>query len=539
MIEGYRGNNRIKASNVPIEWTKELIEEYIRCRDDIIYFVEKYFKIITEDGLVPIVLRPFQKEFLLSMQQNRFTIAVCGRQQGKTETVRAFIVWYVLFHSEKTIAVLANKEATAREILKKIQTSYQSLPLWLQVGVVEWNKTSVELENGSRVLVSSTTSDAVRGFTVHVALVDEAAHIPDADNFFVSVIPTISAGKQTKLILVSTPNGVNNVFHKTWKDSELGRNEFIRIKATWRDVPGRDEEWKQRHLALVNNDTDKFSQEYEAEFIGSSGTLIAGWKLKSMCDDLPIFDRLNVKQYIEPIPNHIYMAIADVSRGKGLDYSTLQVLDITSMPYQQVCVYRSNLTLPSDFSEIINRIGKAYNNAHLLIEINDIGQQVAEILHNDYEYENLINTENKGRLGKRILSTFGVNPTTERGIRTTKTVKNVGCSILKLLIEQNQLLIKDRDTINEFHSFIKVKNSYAAEKGTHDDLVMPLVLFGYVSDQPFFKEITDINTLFKIKELQEKEIQEQSGPLAYFYNGQEKEVVKRGNDLWTVNEYPY
>jgi hypothetical protein len=512
----FRGNDNLKKSNVQIEWTKEMIVEFVKCKDDPIYFAEKYIKIITEDGLVPIKLRDYQKEMMLSMHNNKNTYALQSRQSGKTETIRCFAIHYILFNEHKTVAILADKEATVKEILHKIQITYQALPKWLQVGVVEFNKQSFILENGSRIIVAGTSSNSIRGLTIQCLVLDEFAHISNFDEFYSSVLPTISAGKNTKLILTTTPLGLNHAW-KFWKDSEEGRNDFHRIFVPWHRVPGRDENWKRQELAKMSNDLEKFAQEYEVEFLGSSGTLIASWKLKELTHQTPLTQKDGLYQYIQPIADNSYVCIVDVSRGKGLDYSAFSIFDVTSMPYKQACSFRNNLVTPIDYADIIFRVVKLYNNAATLVEINDIGAQVAESLQFDFEYDNVLFTESAGRSGKRITAGFGGN--VDKGIRTSKTVKSVGCSILKLLIEQNQLIVNDFETINELSTFSRKGVSYEAESGKHDDMVMGLVLFAWLSDQMYFKELTNINTLAKLREKTDEDIAQDLVPFGFMDNG--------------------
>lgn len=522
-IKGYNGNALIKRANQNINFTPEMVEEWLKCSQDPVYFTETYMKIINVDkGLVSFKLYDYQKDMLLSMQQNRFNVIATARQAGKSTTTCAFILWYIIFHSEKTVALLANKGDTAREILGRIQLAYQHLPKWLQQGVKEWNKGSFELENDSRVIAAATSSDAIRGYSINLLFIDEAAFIENWDEFFTAVYPTISSGTESKIVLVSTPNGLNH-FYKTWVGANEDRNGYKAIKVMWHDVPGRDEAWKQGTLAAMNFDTEKFEQEYCVEFMGSSGTLIAGWKLKELVYQRPIHESDGLKMFVSPEKDRAYVSVVDVSRGKGLDYSTFSIIDVTSMPYNQVCTYRSNMVTPWDFAEVVNRVCRAYNNAATLVEINDIGEQVSHALHNDFEYENVLFTEHAGRGGKRITTGFGAN--VDKGVRTTKTVKTVGCSLLKLLVEQNQLIVNDENTIMELATFSKKGQSYEAEPGTHDDMVMGLVLFGWLSDQQYFKDYTNINTLMKLREKSEEDIMNDLSPFGFVDDGSDIEDI--------------
>jgi hypothetical protein len=444
---------------------------------------------------------------------NESHLFLCGKtlipthNSGKSTVVCAFLLWYVLFHSEKTVALLANKGETAREILGRIQTAYQHLPPWLQQGIVEWNKGSIVLENNSRIVATATSATSIRGYTINLLFIDEAAFIENWEEFFTSVSATITAVTESKIILVSTPKGLNH-FHMFWVNAEQERNGYRPIMVRWFDVPGRDEVWKKEYLQSINFDMQKFNQEMMCEFLGSSGTLIAGWKLKELVQQAPLLNvakHEGLTQYCLPEKEHRYVITVDVSRGKGLDYSAFQLIDVTDMPYKQVAVYRNNNITPGDYASVIHYSAKNYNEAAVLVEINDIGEQVSNQLLMDFGYENLLYTENAGRSGKRVTAGFG-GGNCDRGIRTTKVVKSVGCSLMKLLIEGNQMIINDYDSISELTTFSKKNFSYEAESGKHDDLVMCLVLFSWLTEQNYFKEYTDINTLQRLREKSDEEL---------------------------------
>ena len=523
-FRGYNGNANLKRAGVGVDWTPHMISEYILCAQDPVYFAKNYMKIIHVDkGLVNFDLYDYQETMIRSMQENRYTILATARQIGKSTTTCAYILWYIIFHPDKTVALLANKGDTAREILGKVHLAYQHLPKWLQQGVVESNKGSLVLENQSRVIATSTSADSIRGFSTNLLFIDEAAFIENWDEFFNSTFPTISSGETTKVVLVSTPNGMNH-FYKTWDYALQGKNEYNPIKVMWYDVPGRDEGWKERTLAAMSFDYEKFSQEHEVEFLGSSGTLISGWKLKELVVKPALVARNGLYQYNEPMPGKIYTVICDVSHGKGLDYSAFHVIDISQMPYRQVCVFRNNTISPIEYSETIARIARVYNDAAVLVETNDIGGQVVDAIHNEYEYDNILYTASSGRAGKQISNGFGPG-TSERGVRTTKVIKSVGCSLLKLLVEQNQLIIHDYNTIQELTTFARKGNSYEAEAGCHDDLVMPLVLFAWMSDQNYFKDMTDINTLMKLREKSEEELMGDLLPFGFIEDGRDSNAV--------------
>lgn len=514
---GYNGNPLLKKSRKKIAWTQEQVQEWLKCAQDPIYFAEKYIKIVHVDhGFIPIRLYEYQKEIIQKITHNRRVTVVTSRQAGKTTTAAAVILHYILFNDHKTVALLANKGDAAREILDRIKAAYEALPDWLQQGVEEWNKGNITLENGCKVLAAATSSSAIRGKSISLLYIDEAAFVEGWDEFFASVYPTISSGDTTKILFTSTPNGLNH-FYKTCEGAAKPReskewNGFEFVRVPWFEVPGRDEKWKNETLAAMDWDYEKFAQEFECEFLGSSGTLISGAVLKTLVSKIPLTERDGLTVYEEPVKGNQYAISADVSRGKGLDYSAFQVIDVTKMPYKQVCVYRNNLATPLDYSATLHRLGKAYNYASVLVENNDAGIQVVDSLHYDYEYENIIYTENAGASGKRISAGFA-GRSKERGVRTTKTVKAVGCSMLKLLVEQHQLIINDHQTIFELSRFSRKGNSYEAEDGCNDDLVMSLVLFAWMSDQQYFKDLTNINTL---QHLRDKTAEEENEMFSFF-----------------------
>jgi len=521
--ETYNGNQLLKRKGVQIQWEHDQVKEFIKCSADPIYFAETYIQIVHVDhGLIPMQLYDYQREIMEKITNNRRAAVVTSRQAGKTTTAVAVILHFILFQEHKTVALLANKGDAAREILDRIKIAYEALPQWMQQGVVEWNKGSVQFENGCKIIAAATSSSGIRGKSVSFLYIDETAFVEHWDEFFASVFPTISSGDTTKILLTSTPNGLNH-FYKTCEGAREGTNGYEFVEVLWKDVPGRDDSWKLETLQSMDFDYEKFSQEYECQFLGSSGTLIEGSKLKAMVTKEPMVDNGAMKMYEKPIDDRIYACVVDVSRGKGLDYSAFQVIDVTEMPYKQVCVYRDNYITPAEYAEVIYRACKSYNDATTLIEINDIGEQVSELLHFDFEYDNILFTESAGRSGKRISA--GFSKRCDKGIRTTKTVKSVGCSILKLLIEQDQLIINDFQTIKELSTFSRKRNSFEAESGAHDDLVMCLVLFAWLSDQAYFKEITDINTLIELREKSEQEMMDNLLPFGFHDDGLPEEDV--------------
>ncbi len=496
MSDTYLGNPNLKRSNVPIQFTDENVKEYIKCSKDAIYFITKYVQIVNIDkGLIPFDLYDFQEEMVNLFDMNRFVICKLPRQSGKSTTVTAYMLWLILFNDNQNIAILANKGALARELLGKIQLAYEHLPTWLQQGIMVWNKGNIELENGSKIVAAATSSSAIRGGSYNLIFLDEFAFVGNnmADEFFSSVYPTISAGLTSKVFIVSTPNGMNH-FYKLWSDAEEGNNKYASIEVHWSQVPNRDEEWKKETIS--NTSEAQFRQEFECEFLGSANTLIHPTKLKNLVFRKPIDYWNDVEIYHNPIEGHEYAISVDTSRGLGLDYSAFLVFDISEMPYRLVAKYRDQFVSPLLYPSVISAVGMRYNQAFVMVEINDIGQQVADILHTDLEYDNLLITSTRGRGGQRIGGGFAKQ--IQLGVRTTKTVKSIGCSNLKDLLENDKLIIEDFDLIAELSSFISRKNTYMAEEGSHDDLVMCAVLFGWLTRQDYFKDLTDVDIRTKI-----------------------------------------
>ena len=484
----YLGNPNLKKANVQQEWTKKELLEYKRCMDDPLYFIQTYVRIVSlDEGLIPFKMYNFQKEMVGTFHNNRFTICKLPRQSGKSTTMISYLLHYALFNPSVNIAILANKAATARDLLGRLQLAYEHLPKWLQQGIEEWNKTNIELENNSKVIAAATSSSAVRGGSFNMIFLDEFAYVPPgvAEEFFSSVYPTISSGKETKVQNVSTPKGLN-MFYKMWVDAEEARSEYVPVEVHWNQVPGRDDKWKQQTIA--NTSEEQFRVEFECDFIGSTQTLIDSKKLKCLTWKTPVEKTDDgIKVYEKSKEDHQYVMCVDVSRGKELDYHAITVIDITETPYKVVCSFRNNTMSPMVLPNLVFRIGNKYNSAHALIEINDIGAQVADILHHELEYDNILVTSVRGRKGQTLDGGFG-SAQSQLGVRTTKAVKRLGCSIIKSMVEEDKIVVEDFETIEEMVSFVAKANSYEAEKGHHDDLMMTLVLFGWLSTQSYFKD---------------------------------------------------
>ena len=538
MNENYLGNPNLKRSNVNINYTKEQLEEYIKCAKDPVYFIEEYIQIVNVDkGLVPFKLYSFQNEMVTAFQKERFVINKLPRQSGKSTTVTAYMLWLILFHDTQSIAILANKGSLARDLLGKIQLAYEHLPKWLQQGIVVWNKGNIELENGSKILASATSSSAIRGGSFNLIFLDEFAFVSNniAENFFASVYPTISSGETTKVIIVSTPNGLNH-FYKLWSDATDKKNQYKPIEVNWDQIPGRDEKWKAETIS--NTSEEQFRQEFECEFIGSMNTLINAGKLRSLPFDYPLKKLGNFVCYEEAKKDHIYVMVVDTARGVGLDYSAFIVFDVTTLPYKVVGTFKDKHISPMMYPTTLHNIGQHYNEAYMLVETNDIGQQVVDILHNDLIYENLMVTVHKGRAGQQISSGFGGGSRTI-GVKTTKQVKRIGCSNLKYLVENDKLMIRDFDLLAELSSFVGKGSSYEAEEGMHDDLAMCTVLFSWIVKQDYFKEITDIDIRERLYKEQEKMMEEQMLPVGFKDDGvtdNEKQIFDNPTDRWVMQK---
>jgi Terminase large subunit, T4likevirus-type, N-terminal/Terminase RNaseH-like domain len=534
MDDGYLGNARLKRTGTELSYTQEQVIEIAKCADDPVYFIKNYVKIVNVDrGLIPFDMWDFQEDMVRTFHENRFTIAKMPRQVGKTTTTVGYMLWAAIFNEEYTIGILANKGQLARDILGRIQKAYEYLPQWLQQGIMTWNKGSLELENGSKIFAYATSAAGVRGGTYNLIFLDEFAFVPHnmAVEFFTSTYPVISSGQTSKVIIVSTPNGLN-LFYKMWTDAIEKRSTYKTVEVHWSMVPGRDAKWKEE--TIRNTSEEQFRQEFETEFIGSNATLISGSKLRSLAFHEPIRVEENLYVYEEPKPGHLYIATVDCSEGVNMDYSTINVLDATQAPYKQVARYRNNKLPLLFFPTVIYSIAKRYNEAFVLVETNNIGQQVVDILHYDLEYENIYKTEQHHIKGQSISS--GFKRSTSFGIKTTKSVKKIGCANLKTLIENDKLIINDFDTINEMNTFVRVRDSYAAEEGSNDDIVMGLVLFSWLTAQSFFKDSTNIDIRKMMLDEQNMLIDETMTPFGFIENGLQEEVEDDGDDRWHFAE---
>jgi len=537
MSEIYLGNPNLKKANTPIEFTQENIEEYLKCKDDPVYFAQNHVKIVTLDhGLQPFKTYDFQEKLIKNFYKNRFNICKMPRQTGKSTTVISFLLHHVVFNDSVNIGILANKASTARELLSRLQVAYENLPKWMQQGILSWNKGSLELENGSKILAASTSASAVRGMSFNILFLDEFAFVPNhiADAFFASVYPTITSGKSTKVIIVSTPHGMNH-FYRMWHDAENGSNDYIPTDVHWSEVPGRDEKWKKQ--TIKNTSEQQFKIEFECEFLGSVDTLIAPSKLKTLIYDNPIQRNAGLDVYEPPKRKHDYVMTVDVARGVGNDYSAFIITDITQFPHKVVAKYRNNTIKPMLFPNIIWELARKYNEAFVLCEVNDIGDQVASILQYDLEYQNLLMCSMRGRAGQTVGQGFS-GQKTQLGLKMSKTVKKVGSLNLKTLIEEDKLFINDYEIISELTTFISKHNSFEAEEGCNDDLAMCLVIYAWLVAQDYFKELTDQDVRKRLYDEQKNQIEQDMAPFGFINDGLEDSTfVDDDGDRWFTDEY--
>jgi len=518
--ETYLGNAQVKRDGVQQGWSKDDILEYQRCMKDPVYFAEKYGKVINlDEGLVPFEMYPYQKEMFKHFEDNRFSIVLACRQSGKSISSCMYILWYALFHPDQTIAVLANKGATAREMLARITLALENVPFFLQPGTKALNKGSVEFSNNSRIIAAATSGSSIRGLSVNLLFLDEFAFVDDAATFYTSTYPVVSSGKTTRVIITSTANGIGNIFHKIYEGAVQSTNEFKPFRVDWWDVPGRDDEWKRQTIS--NTSELQFQQEFGNTFFGTGNTLISADALMNMKAVSPLLNT-DVKVYEEPSPKHDYIMTVDVAKGRGQDYSTFNIIDISTRPFRQVACYRNNLISPILFPDVIHKWAKKYNEAYVLIESNDAGSVVANGLYYDIEYENT-----------HVESMVKANSI---GVTMTRKVKRIGCSNLKDLIEEKRLYLADLDTISECSTFEARGNSFEASDGNHDDLVMNLVLFAWYVGSQSFVDNTDVNIKHLLYEEKMRQIEDEVVPFGFVDDGQEdtNENIENRNTVWQV-----
>lgn len=526
----YNGNANLKSVGVPVQYTQEQLKEYIKCRNDPIYFMNTYCYIVSLDaGSTLFKTHPYQERLVDAIHNNRFVLGKIGRQLGKTITVACYLIHFAIFNDNKEICILANKASAAREVLSRVQFAYEYLPIWLQQGIKTWNKGNLELENGSKIYTGATTASGPRGKSISLLYIDEAAIIENgvADAFFASTYPTISSGKDSKIIMTSTPLGFNH-FWKFWNDSETGKNAFKRVEAHYSEHPDRTPEWAAtilEHLGPL-----KFNQEVLCHWLGSSATLIDSNTIGKLSAKTPISSKDGLDIFEAPVkadpdtstPESFYCMIVDVSKGVGADYSAFCVVDITTVPYKMVARFRSNTMPPLVLPTVIHRVATEYNNAYVLCEINT-SEQVAYILHNELEYENLMTVKRTQR-GQEISQGFA-GGTLAMGVQTDKKVKRIGCSNFKSLVEEGKFLFWDHVAISEISTFIEKKDSYAADDGYTDDVVMTMVLFAWLTTQTYFKDLNNVDIRKALYEQQMEALEQSMTPFGFILDGRDEDVM--------------
>lgn len=525
--ESYLGNPNVKRDGVVQEWDKDTVKEYAKCMNNPIYFAEQYCKVISLDkGLVPFELYPYQRKMFKQFQENRFNVVLACRQSGKSISACAYLLWFALFNSEKTVAILANKGAVAREMLSRVTLMLENIPFFLQPGSKAVNKGSLEFSNNSRIIASATSGSSIRGLSVNLLYLDEFAFVERANEFYTSTYPVVSSGEDTKIIVTSTANGIGNTFYKIWEGATQGVNEFTPFRVDWWDVPGRDEKWKEQ---TINNTSQlQFDQEFGNTFFGTGDTLIDAETLMGLRAKNPVknMEGGNLLIYQEPEKNHEYIMTVDVSKGRGQDYSTFNLLDISTRPFKQVAVYRNNTISPILFPNIIYKYANVYNKAYVVIESNDQGTVVTNGLYHDLEYENM-----------HVESSVKRNAL---GIEITRKTKRLGCSAIKDLLETKKLEVVDEQTILEISTFEARGQSFEAADGNHDDLMMNLVLFGYFVSGNYFQDMTDINLKQLLFEQRMKEIEEDIVPFGFHDDGRDfiRAIEDTPSDGWAIEYDP-
>ena len=520
--DGYLGNTLIKKAGVETQYTKEELAEYMKCSQDPIHFIENYTQIISlDEGMVKFKLRGYQEDLINFYDKNRFNVVLASRQSGKSITSCAYLLWFLLFHPEVTVAVLANKGAIAREMIARIVTMLESVPFFLQPGVKILNKGSIEFSNDSKVVAAATSSSSIRGMSINLLYLDEFAFVDDAETFYTATYPVITSGKDSKVIITSTANGVGNMFHKIYESAVHEQSEYKSFIINWYDVPGRDKEWKE--MTIANTSEAQFEQEYGNSFLGTGNTLINSNTLLGMRAVDPEWSKDNVSLYEKPVEGHNYVCTVDVAKGRGMDFSTFSIFDVTTKPFRQVCTFRDDMISPMLFPDIINKYARPFNEALVIIENNAEGGIVATQLHYDIEYPNVF--------------TQGQLKSEDIGISVNKKIKRIGCSTLKELLEEDRLSVIDRPTITELMTFVNKGNSFEADRGYHDDMVMNLVLFSWFITTDYFYHLTDTQVKDLLYAEQQKMIEDDLLPAGVF-GGQKPEettFVDDEGDRWFSN----
>lgn len=473
------------------EYKTEELLELIKCFQDPIYFCNTYCKIVTLDkGLTSTHLFPYQETMIKAVATSNYVICKFPRQSGKTTATSMLCLWLALFNDDYNIGIVAQNEKTAIGILSRVKKAYDNLPEFLKMETINWSAKTVVFVNGSMISVSGTSAASARGGSYNFLYLDEFAFVPDhiQHEFYQSTIPTITAGNTGKILITSTPHGLNK-FYKIWKDSENGNNKFRRVAIEWFEVPGRDEKWRREQENLLGK--DGFLQEYNCDFLGSTHTLISAKKLQEMSWGEPLQEHDGLDIYKYPTAGHQYIIVADVSQGINLDYSAFIVFDVTKWPITIAAKYQNNKINSIKYAQLLVSIAKNYNNAYCLVEVNNIGIEIADIMFTDFEYTNLFSCHNKNKDKKLELTLSDMIGESRLGVITSQLVKRLGCNSLKNMIESDRLIIEDHDIIEQLSVFVQFKKSYQAEAGKNDDLVVCLFLFAYLVDSDIYKQLSD------------------------------------------------
>lgn len=470
----YLGNPNLPNVHWKGEYTKEMISSIKKAKDNLLYFAENFFYIVDPDkGKVVIPLFPFQRKILRTLRDNRFTILNASRQISKTTLLTIYALWIACFQEDKNILIVANKEATAIEIFRRVRLAYEQLPEWLKPGVKEYGKTSAEFANGSRIGISTTTGSAARGQTINLLLIDEMAFIDPPsilEDFWRSVWPTVSRAKTSKVLIASTPNGTGNLFHRLVSEALAGKNDFVVEELMWDAIPGRDEKWKQDQIKTLGS-VDSFRQEYECIFLNTGDTaideeLFAHYSTMC-CSPIPHPDP-HFKVFERQRDGAQYIAGVDVSEGVGEDSSIIQLIDISDLTaIKQVAVYRNNKISPLEFTNKCHEIFLEWGSPIALIERNNQGAQVIDRLFNDLNYTNIVNYGAKVAGRTRVL----------QGMISHTNTKNKAVSNMRHYVNiLRAIKFCDIETVREFKKFTRQANgTWKAENGAHDDLVMAFI----------------------------------------------------------------
>jgi hypothetical protein len=512
---GYGGNPLLPLPGDEVQLTAEELVEFAKCMRDPLYFISTYVKISNVDeGITSFTPYQFQEAIIKELQDNRFVIAKLPRQCGKsTVIVCGYFLWYVLFNTDVSVALLANTEDTAIMLLDRLKNSFELLPRFLKQGVEKWDQKLLKFANKARVRAAATSGSAIRGDTFNIVFLDEFAFVPAniALEFMASVFPVISSGKSTKLFIVSTPNGFN-LFYRLFTDSVKSLNSFKNLAYTWRDVyfarnPNATEaealQWADEAIKNMAGNRQKFQQEFECDFLGSANSLVAPWKLAQIDWRVPMEVRGKLRIYEKPVflseagPAHVYLVTVDVAQGQQLDSSVAQVIDITTSPFKQVAVYQDDSIKPAQFAPIIAQIGNWYNKAFLFFEVNGEALLTAQICQEELEYENLIQIFMHKKKGQQMSAGHALNA--KVGLKSSVATKRIGCTGLKSLMENDKLIVNDYETMTQLTTFVGKPDKrglltvYEAEIGNHDDCISPLVLLGWLTAQSAFENYVGLN----------------------------------------------